>query len=394
MARTERSEKELSRDINAAIAGTEDEIFTDAMGDDELDNDGDTSLEEMGEGLEGDHLDKDGEGDDEDAGDEEDAEDKDAEEEDEASEDDEENEVRAGEEEQVRDDRGRFDRREPRIPPERLRHEAEQRRQAGHGRHHCLQTTTNSSSSARKITREYIRENLFSPYIGTEMTAIIRVINDLKKGGEQINIPLIARLKAQADRDRHPRRQRRGDRQLRRSRLDRLGAQRRQDPEVGRAEVLHRPVRPGAAAARGLGQGAAARRDHRRVLRDPARVDAPPASARPTASASTAPVRCRHRGPAQHLDHRQRGSHPVRRRAGQPRRRQLRVVLANITSGMTLSAAALLKMKRLAKKANPRIRPYKLKNGREYFVVFVGSNCFRDCRRHHHHQRQHAGSPA
>jgi hypothetical protein len=45
---------------------------------------------------------------------------------------------------------------------------------------------------------------------------------------------------------------------------------------------------------------------------------------------------------------------------------------------MTLSAASLLKMKRLAKKANPRIRPYKLKNGREYFVAFVGSNCFRD----------------
>ena len=45
---------------------------------------------------------------------------------------------------------------------------------------------------------------------------------------------------------------------------------------------------------------------------------------------------------------------------------------------MTLSAAAILKMKRLAKKANPRIRPYKLKNGREYFVVFCGSHCFRD----------------
>src|SRR5258708_4875283 len=37
-----------------------------------------------------------------------------------------------------------------------------------------------------------------------------------------------------------------------------------------------------------------------------------------------------------------------------------------------------MKMKRLAKKSNPRIRPYKLKNGREYFVVFVGSNEFRD----------------
>src|SRR6266446_2505214 len=47
----------------------------------------------------------------------------------------------------------------------------------------------------KEVTREYIRQNLFSPYIGAEMTAIIRVINDLKNGGEQINIPLIARLK-------------------------------------------------------------------------------------------------------------------------------------------------------------------------------------------------------
>ncbi len=52
-------------------------------------------------------------------------------------------------------------------------------------------------------------------------------------------------------------------------------------------------------------------------------------------------------------------------------------------------------MKRLAKKANPRIRPYKLKNGREYFVVFVGSNCFRDIQtRYHDHQRQYPGASA
>lgn len=129
MARTERSEKELGRDINAAIAGTEDEIFTDAMGDDELDNDGDTDLEEMGEGLEGDHLDEE-DAEEGEAGDDEDAEDEDPEEDDEASADDEEDEVRAAEEQQPRDQRDRFDRREPRIPPERLRHEAEARRQA------------------------------------------------------------------------------------------------------------------------------------------------------------------------------------------------------------------------------------------------------------------------
>jgi hypothetical protein len=34
--------------------------------------------------------------------------------------------------------------------------------------------------------------------MGNEMTAIIRVVNDLKKGGEQVNIPLVARLKNQA----------------------------------------------------------------------------------------------------------------------------------------------------------------------------------------------------
>src|SRR5215471_12809876 len=50
----------------------------------------------------------------------------------------------------------------------------------------------------KEVYREYIRQNLFAPYIGKELTAIIRVINDLKKGGEQVNIPLIARLKNQA----------------------------------------------------------------------------------------------------------------------------------------------------------------------------------------------------
>ena len=39
-----------------AIADTEDEIFRDANGTDPLDNDGDKSLEEMGDGLEGDHV--------------------------------------------------------------------------------------------------------------------------------------------------------------------------------------------------------------------------------------------------------------------------------------------------------------------------------------------------
>ncbi len=44
---------------------------------------------------------------------------------------------------------------------------------------------------------EWSRENLFSPYQGTEMTSVIRVINALKSGGEQVNIPILAKLRGE-----------------------------------------------------------------------------------------------------------------------------------------------------------------------------------------------------
>ena len=44
-----RSEEEFRLDINRAIADTEDEIFREALGDQELDNDGDNTLEQMEE---------------------------------------------------------------------------------------------------------------------------------------------------------------------------------------------------------------------------------------------------------------------------------------------------------------------------------------------------------
>lgn len=53
------TEQQFQREVNTAVANTEQEVFDEAMGSDPLDNDGDTSLEEMGEGLEGEHLDAD-----------------------------------------------------------------------------------------------------------------------------------------------------------------------------------------------------------------------------------------------------------------------------------------------------------------------------------------------
>jgi hypothetical protein len=47
----------------------------------------------------------------------------------------------------------------------------------------------------KEINREFVRENLFSPYMGTALTAIIRIKQELKDGGEQMNIPLVTKLR-------------------------------------------------------------------------------------------------------------------------------------------------------------------------------------------------------
>ena len=47
----------------------------------------------------------------------------------------------------------------------------------------------------KEINREYVRENLFSPYMGEDLNSIIRVRQELKSGGEVVNIPFVKRLK-------------------------------------------------------------------------------------------------------------------------------------------------------------------------------------------------------
>lgn len=56
--------------------------------------------------------------------------------------------------------------------------------------------TNNKLVQYRKdIWREYMQENMFSPYMGPGVNSIIRLLYDPKKGGEQINIPLVNRLR-------------------------------------------------------------------------------------------------------------------------------------------------------------------------------------------------------
>jgi Protein of unknown function (DUF4043) len=231
----------------------------------------------------------------------------------------------------------------------------------------------------KEVVREYIRQNLFAPYIGNEMTAIIRVINDLKKGGEQINIPLIARLKNQPistgtlvgneeaidnygdrmwiDWARNAVKLTRAEEQ--KSSIDLFGQARPllEDwgKELQRDEIIDAfyAVPLASTAPAGLGSN-----NGQRV--NGALFDAATAAQRNTWLTDNAD-RVLFGGAQGNLS------------AG-----NWATSAANVTSAMTASAASLNKMKRLAKKANPRLRPYKLKNGREYFVVFAGSNPFRD----------------
>ena len=57
-----------------------------------------------------------------------------------------------------------------------------------------VQTNNKLIRFTEQINREWIRENMFSPYMGEEVTSIIRRRMELKSGGEQMNIPLVTRL--------------------------------------------------------------------------------------------------------------------------------------------------------------------------------------------------------
>ena len=230
----------------------------------------------------------------------------------------------------------------------------------------------------KEVTREYIRQNLFSPYVGTELTAIIRVINDLKKGGEQINIPLVARLKAQAIST--------GALVGSEEAVDNFGDRMwidwaRNAVKIAKAEEQKSSIDL-------FGQARPLLEDWGKELQRDEIVDAfyaiPLNSTAPAGLGSTngqrvngalfdaASAAQRNTWMNDHQDRVLVGGSTGNYSA------TFATAMGNITSAMTLSAAMLLKSKRLAKLANPRIRPYKLKNGREYFVLFTNPLGFRD----------------
>ncbi len=58
-----------------------------------------------------------------------------------------------------------------------------------------IQSNNKLIQFARDINREFVRENLFAPYMGDDINSIIRRRFELKNGGEQMNIPLVTKLR-------------------------------------------------------------------------------------------------------------------------------------------------------------------------------------------------------
>jgi len=57
-----------------------------------------------------------------------------------------------------------------------------------------IQTNNKLIRFTQDINREWVRESMYRPYMGEGLNAIIRVRNELKNGGEQMNIPLVTKL--------------------------------------------------------------------------------------------------------------------------------------------------------------------------------------------------------
>ena len=57
-----------------------------------------------------------------------------------------------------------------------------------------IETNNKLIRFTQEINREFVRENMFSPYMSEGLNAVIRIRQELKAGGEDMNIPLVTRL--------------------------------------------------------------------------------------------------------------------------------------------------------------------------------------------------------
>src|SRR5262245_9845921 len=225
----------------------------------------------------------------------------------------------------------------------------------------------------QQINREWVRENMFSPYMGEDVNSIIRRRMELKSGGEQMNIPLVTRLTGQGVST--------GTLVGFEDEIDDYGM--RVWIEWCRNAVVTKKSEQQKDSADTFGEAKPLLSDWtNQVTRDEiiAGFHALPSESQPTAGVRVngiqydlATAAQRNTWRSDNLDRILYGA------AVSNSATDHSTSLQNVdTTADKFTSANLSLMKRVAMAASPRIRPYKTSDGYEYFVAFAGLSSFRD----------------
>lgn len=230
----------------------------------------------------------------------------------------------------------------------------------------------------KEINREFVRENMFSPYMGEDVNSIIRVRNELKSGGEIINLPIVTRLRNAPVGS--------GTLVGAEEKIDNYGQRVRID--WARNAVVTNEAEQQKDSADVFGEAKPLLSDWGRELQRDELIAA--MMALPSLTLPGTDVRVNgtlyqdatatQRGQWQ-LDNADRvlfGANTTNRVATLVATDHVASLLNIDTTADKLTGASLSLMKRIAMNADPKIRPFKTRNGYEYFVAFCGTNTFRD----------------
>lgn len=239
-----------------------------------------------------------------------------------------------------------------------------------------IETNNKLIKFTQQINREFVRENMFSPYMDEGLNAIIRLRSELKSGGEDMNIPLVTRLTGAGV----------ATETLvgNEEKIDNYGMRLR--IEWARNAVVTTKAESHKDSADIFGEAKPLLSDWGKELqRDEiiAAFMALPSETLPTSSGGV-----RVNGIQYDL------ASATQRNTwltDNSDRILYGAAVANAVSGVHATALGLVDatadkftatnlatLKRVAKLASPRIRPYKTRDGYEYFVAFAGTNTFRD----------------
>lgn len=236
-----------------------------------------------------------------------------------------------------------------------------------------IQTNNKLVKYTQEINREYVRGNLFSPYMGTALNSIIRIKNELKAGGEEMNIPLVSRLTGAGVST--------GTLVGNEEQIDNYGMRVRLD--WARHAVVTNKAESQKDSADIFGEAKPLLADWGKELqRDEliAAFMALPSETLPSTGTRVngiqydlAAAAQRNTWNAANSDRILYGNSTANYNATHA------TALANVdTTNDKFTASNLALLKRVAMGASPKIRPFKTADGYEYYVAFAGINTFRD----------------